>query len=585
MKNISYLIILFLSISIFGQQKEQGNFIFFAVPEADTTITYSSHYRLSGSVPPNAKLLINDSLAYVYPTGVFAGLLRLKEGENIFTFTSLVKDKKPVVKTLVLIRKVSHIEVTPKDTLLIENSLRLPDKNLMLNTGDVLKFRIKGTPGCKASFLDKFPMTELVKIKKGAIPGVYVGKYKVKDTDSIVCSKIFFTLTDSSDRKVKKYFNNSLEIVPEQFPLTAITTGERPYLNYGLGSNRLGGAKLEFIRPGIKLRLIGKEGSQYKVYLCRDKVAWIPESLVKIDSSYSKAVSLTGLMNVAGDDSLDYVTLNLSEKLPYSSYVGLNPTRLIVDVYGATSNTNWLVFKNTAKEITSVNYHQVADEDFRIIINIKHNFLWGYSIDYQGNKLVISVKHKPESLDLEDLVIAVDPGHGGRNRGALGSTGVLEKNVTFSIAQHLKALLEDEGAKVILTRTKDTLIYNSQRLKRILSSNADILISIHANSIGLTTDPRKTKGTSTFYKYIQYAPLAKHIFKRMLETGLAPYGYVGKFNFTLNSPTELPNALVETAFLSNPEDEMKLLDDNFREEIAEKILEGLEDFLDWAEDN
>ncbi len=586
MKKIFYLFLfLIFGNMIFAQQSEKKNFILLVVPEADTVLAYSSHYRLSGSTLPDAKLFLNDSLVYVYPSGAFAGLLNINDGENDFTLSSVAPDGQTVIKNFVVIKKVTHLKPTTTDSLIIENSLRLPNKNLILNTGDILTFRIKGTPGVEAKFLDRFPMTELIKIKPHSTPGIYFGRYKVKDSDSIVVDKIYFTLTDSSGKKITKYFNNSLKIIPSLLPFTGVTTGERPYLNYGLGTNRLGGAKLEFINPGIKLRIIGENNGQYKVLLCKDKIAWIPESLVKIDSLYSPAVSLTGLMSVYGDDSLDYVNLGLHVKLPYSSRVELNPTRIIVDVYGASSNTNWLVFKNTAKEIESVNYTQVADEDFQITIKTKHNFIWGYSINYQGNNLVLTLKHKPRSLDLEDLVFAIDPGHGGRNHGAEGSTGVLEKYVTFSIAQHLKALLEDEGAKVILTRTKDTLIYNSKRLQNVLKSNADILISIHANSIGLTTDPRKTKGTATFYKYIQFAPLAKAIFHRMLEAGLAPYGYVGKFNFTLNSPTELPNALVETAFLSNPEDEMKLLNDDFREKIAEKILAGIEDFLDWAEDN
>ncbi len=583
MKKVVFLFLMFASL-LPAQQTEKKNFILLVVPEADTVYSYSSHYRLSGSTLPDAKLFLNDSSLHVFQTGAFGGLLNLNDGENDFTLVSLSANGEKVSKKFVVIKKVQHLVATSKDTLVIEDVLHKPTTDLMLNSGDVLSFRIKGTPGLKASFLDRFPMTELVKLKPDALPGVYVGKYKVKQSDSISVNKIFFTLTDSSGRKVKKYFNNSLKIVPALLPLTGVTIGERPYLNYGLGTNRLGGAKLEFIRPGIVLRIIGKNNGQYKVYLCKSKTAWIPKKYIKILDYDLPSTSLTGLMNAEGNDSLDIVSLNLNAKLPYSSHVEFNPTRIIVDVYGATSNTNWVVFKNTCREIKSVNYVQAADEDFRISIELKHEFPWGYSVDYSGNQLNVYVKHKPKSLDLEDLVIALDAGHGGRNRGAVGSTGILEKQITFSVISHLKNLLEDEGAKVMLTRTKDTLIYNSERLRNVLKSDADILISVHANSIGLTTNPLKTKGTSTYYKHIQYAPLAKAIFYRMLQLGLKPYGYVGKFNFTLNSPTELPNVLVETAFLSNPEDEMKLLDDNFREKIAEKILEGLQDFLDWAED-
>ena len=65
----------------------------------------------------------------------------------------------------------------------------------------------------------------------------------------------------------------------------------------------------------------------------------------------------------------------------------------------------------------------------------------------------------------------------------------------------------------------------------------------------------------------------------MLELGLDQFGVVGSFNFTLNAPTQLPSVLVETAFISNPEDEILLLNDNFRTSIARQIAKGVEEFV------
>ena len=66
---------------------------------------------------------------------------------------------------------------------------------------------------------------------------------------------------------------------------------------------------------------------------------------------------------------------------------------------------------------------------------------------------------------------------------------------------------------------------------------------------------------------------------RMQELGLRQYGVIGSFNFMLNSPTEYPNVLVETLFLSNPAEEALMLDENFQQQMAEKILLGIQDFL------
>jgi N-acetylmuramoyl-L-alanine amidase len=69
------------------------------------------------------------------------------------------------------------------------------------------------------------------------------------------------------------------------------------------------------------------------------------------------------------------------------------------------------------------------------------------------------------------------------------------------------------------------------------------------------------------------------MYRRMLELGLKQFGVVGSFNFSLNAPTQLPTVLVETAFFSSPEDEILLLDDGFRTNVAEQIAKGLEDFV------
>jgi N-acetylmuramoyl-L-alanine amidase len=150
------------------------------------------------------------------------------------------------------------------------------------------------------------------------------------------------------------------------------------------------------------------------------------------------------------------------------------------------------------------------------------------------------------------------------------------------VALKLQKALEKEGVKVIMTRTTDKLVENLQRVLFYRDSTPDLLISIHLNS---AADPIRAGGTSTFYRYIGFKNLSHHIYKRMLETGLKEYGNIGSFNFMLNSATEYPNALVETLFISNPEEEMKILDENFQQLMAEKIVAGVKDFLNSCKEN
>ena len=102
-----------------------------------------------------------------------------------------------------------------------------------------------------------------------------------------------------------------------------------------------------------------------------------------------------------------------------------------------------------------------------------------------------------------------------------------------------------------------------------------LLVSIHLNSANSDT----VQGTSTYYRYIGFRPLSMAILNRMLTLGLKEYGNVGSFNFSLSGPTDYPNALVEVAFLSNPEDEKKILSPKFRKAVAQKINLGIMDWL------
>jgi N-acetylmuramoyl-L-alanine amidase len=128
-----------------------------------------------------------------------------------------------------------------------------------------------------------------------------------------------------------------------------------------------------------------------------------------------------------------------------------------------------------------------------------------------------------------------------------------------------------------MTRSKEQFFDNKERILFYRDSTPDLLLSIHLNS---SEDPFKTGGTSTFYRYIGFKPLSNFIYKRMLQLGLKDYGNNGTFNFMLNSPIEYPNALIETLFLSNLEEEEKILDVNFRAAMADKIVLGVKDFLE-----
>ena len=357
------------------------------------------------------------------------------------------------------------------------------------------------------------------------------------------------------------------------------TVGKLPFLKYGLGEDRLGGAKMTYLDSGVVMRVVDSVSTDYKVQLSKNHFAyiakvntqWLP---CKVQAPYH----LTSSWRVYGDDRFDYVTIGLDERLPYRSIQQISPSRIAVDIFGATSNTNWISQFRSVKEIKNAWYEQTDDDVMRVYIELAHPQHWGYHIGYDstGKKLVIRVKRQPEDLKIRKLKIAIDAGHGGTNIGATGVTSkILEKAYTLKISHALNKLLKRKGVTTFMTREKDTTLSMVQRVEMLNAETPHLLISIHLNSSGSAL----IKGTSTYYRYIGFRSLSQSILQRMLELPLIEAGNVGGFNFSLNGPTDYPNCLVEVAFLSNIDDEKMILDPRFQNAVAKKIYKGIKDWL------
>lgn len=356
------------------------------------------------------------------------------------------------------------------------------------------------------------------------------------------------------------------------------TADSLPFLKYGLGEDRLGGAKMTFLDSNVLLKVVDSFKTDYKVQLSQNHSAFIDKKNVIKTNATEKIEHLTNSWKVYGDSLFDYVTIQLDEKLPYRSMMEIHPSRIVVDIFGAVSNTNWITQLGSTKEIKNAWYEQPEDDVMRVFIELKHPQHWGYTIFYTDkNKLTVKVKRQPKILNLSKLTIAIDAGHGGSNIGATGATShIEEKNYTLLIAKELSKALIQKKAKVVLTRVKDTTLSMYERINFLNQQNPDLLISIHLNS----SDNDSVNGVSTYYRYIGFRPLSHAILKSMLSIrGLHEFGNVGSFNFSLNGPTDYPNCLVEVAFLSNKADEKKILNSKFRQLVAKKIVAGIEDFL------
>ena len=230
---------------------------------------------------------------------------------------------------------------------------------------------------------------------------------------------------------------------PARAYLPGWTTGNLPHFDYGLGADRLGGAKMGYVDTSLVVKVIDSVKDVYKVQLSNLHYAYLPKANFRADSSILlPPFYLTGKWKVYGDQRYDYVMVVLDERLPFKSIQEVNPSRIIVDVFGATSNTNFIRQFSTTREIKNVYYEQPEDDVFRIIIDLNHPQHWGYNIYYEEKQLVIRIKRQPSVLTLENLKVAIDAGHGGTNVGAEGNKShIAEKSITLLFAKELENAL------------------------------------------------------------------------------------------------------------------------------------------------
>ena len=190
--------------------------------------------------------------------------------------------------------------------------------------------------------------------------------------------------------------------------------------------------------------------------------------------------------------------------------------------------------------------------------------------------------------------VVVDAGHGGIDGGAVGiSTKVQESDLNLEIARRLKDKLKETGINVIMTRNSYGGLYGTtakgfkrrdleKRVKIINSSNASLMVSIHLNCYSSSS----RRGATTFYGEGKQEgeKLAQSIQKHFNTLSGQPKDYSAlKGDYYLLNQSSCPSVICECGFLSNPEDEALLVTEEYQNEIAEKILYGIIEYLSLGE--
>jgi len=217
------------------------------------------------------------------------------------------------------------------------------------------------------------------------------------------------------------------------------------------------------------------------------------------------------------------------------------------------------------------------------------------------------------------IVVAIDPGHGGEDPGAVGPRGTYEKHVALAISRKLKRLLDADGTvQTVLTRDDDYFVPLAKRVAKARRVQADLFVSIHADAFrearargssvfalsengatsaaarwlaqkeneadligGVNLDVRDPMLARTLLDLSQAAQISdslkvgRHVLNEISEHNTLHKAAVEQAGFAVLKAPDIPSILVETAFISNPDEELKLRNDRHQQRFAESIGDGI----------
>jgi N-acetylmuramoyl-L-alanine amidase len=372
----------------------------------------------------------------------------------------------------------------------------------------------------------------------------------------------------------------------------------------------------------------------------------------------------SGLINVSkirhwSTDNFTRVVIHVDKEAPFKpTFLKADPEngmppRLFVDIYGTRVDKNLYVepitngllekikFARNSKDSVRVVLYIKSFEDykvfalkdpFRIVMDIQGNPNGHENINVAKNgtedynyKAKIPDDHVTslsEALGLKIRTIVIDAGHGGHDPGAIGPSGLKEKDVTLKIAKALKKKLDEDGRKygitnVYLTRSDDRFIPLEERTGIAKKLGADLFISIHCNAardkqaygtetyyLSLTKDQRalavaaRENATTSISRGEMSKVLKQYLLSAKLQESQRLAGYVQnavvssmssryqpvsnkgikRAPFIVLIGADIPSILVETAFITNPRDEKRLRSKAYIDEIADGIFDGIKQF-------
>lgn len=556
---------------------------------------FSARYHLLCRTEYPGQAFINSDSVKLYRTGIFFKEIRLTEGENRIAARVVASDSSiALYEREFVYQKVA--EGRDPFPLWIDVKTIQPDQNHILLPQDKVRMSFVGSKGQRA----------VVEIRptKLKIP------FYRKDFDDYSLYQVTLPLQLLKKRK-RHQFKIVLEAITSQnkgsklrlpmettvevwdmhdFPLVQ-TSKMNAIMRYNLGPIRLGGPIVAEYPTGIILKVSGQIGEHYRIYLNKNEEGFIHRDFVEeLPEGHVKPAYYLRSISSRPEENADVVYIPYPEPVPYAVYPEPDQNRIRISLYGVKTSSTWMIHRKGLKFIKKVTWQQPTPETYQVIINLKSSKIWGYQCQPEKGSLVFRVKYPPSLIQedstqsLSGLKIAIEAGHGGRSTGAMGLSGLLEKDINLDLARKLADICRSSGMEVLQVREEDADMALARKRDTVETSDADLLVSIHANASGSGGGYLGVGGTSTYYHNPFWADFAEIVYHPLLDLELEEFGVVGSFNYIVTRMSSRPAILVEQAFMSHAEDEEKLASQEFRLQMAQKIFQGIVEYVAYMLD-
>jgi N-acetylmuramoyl-L-alanine amidase len=542
--------------------------------------------RIAGRFYPDGTIHINNHTARVFRNGAFIARVPTRTGMNELVATGRFRDS--VWRDTVQVVRRPSLQASPLTPTVIDTQLLEPRRDLWLLAGDVFSVRIKGSPNGVAHFSvsdvgNDFPMTELPPSRTGGVPGLYHGLLRIDSKSRNQTLNLTSSLAGVDGKRKRVSIPGKVHVLSDRIPLVGVL--RRPA---DLWNHHTGGARMGSLPAGVRVQVTGLINQRYRIRLEQGRAVYIPAHDIRLLPAGEPLPHARMSTPVFWFDS-DWIYLRfpITERVPFLVKQQIDPHSLQVVWFNTTLEGQWTTWPNDDLDIDHIDLEQIGEHVLSLRVDLRSEQLWGYRVHYQNDQCVLAIRRPPirssRGSALQGLRVVLDPGHGGTEDGAISSTGLKEKDINLTCARYLAEDLRRAGARVMLTRTADQTLSLSQRLNLARDFQGHLFISLHHNSVGPGIDPLRVQGTSVFWNQPQSRALAWSIYPYLLDTGLDPFGR-SFTSFYVTRMTDMISVLIEGAFLSHPEDEMRVSQDSFLQAFSHAIFRGIRDFVFLASD-